>query len=153
MKSTLFIKSTISIVFILLLGYGCFDDLNTLPIDPDVATSNNVYENPASYEQVLAKIYAGLALTGQEGPAGKPDIEGIDEGFGQYLRMYWYHQELSTDESVIAWNDQTIKDFHAKNGVPMMDSSLPYTAAFSTRFPFAMNSSGKPQMKSWMVVE
>jgi hypothetical protein len=114
MKSTLIIKSTISIALIFLLGYGCFDDLNTLPIDPDVATSNNVYENPASYQQVLAKIYAGLAITGQQGPAGKPDIEGIDEGFGQYLRMYWYHQELSTDESVIAWNDQTIKDFHAQ---------------------------------------
>ncbi|MFZ1676393.1 MAG: RagB/SusD family nutrient uptake outer membrane protein, partial [Saprospiraceae bacterium] len=39
-------------------------------------------------------------------------IEGIDEGFGQYLRGYWYHQELSTDEALIGWNDQTIKDFH-----------------------------------------
>jgi hypothetical protein len=68
-----------------------------------VVTSNVVYEDPAAYQQVLAKLYAGLALTGQQGPAGKPDIEGIDEGFGQYLRMYWYHQELSTDESVIAW--------------------------------------------------
>lgn len=112
MKSFRIIKSTLIIAFISILGYGCFDDLNTVPLDPDVVTSNVVYEDPASYQQVLAKLYAGLALTGQEGPAGKPDIEGIDEGFGQYLRMYWYHEELTTDESVIAWNDQTIKDFH-----------------------------------------
>ena len=61
---------------------------------------------------ILAKLYAGFAVTGQDGPAGNPDITGIDEGFGQYLRMYWYHQELTTDESIIAWNDATIKDFH-----------------------------------------
>jgi hypothetical protein len=112
MKSSRIIKSISGIAFIILLGYGCFDDLNTLPLDPNVKTSNKVYEDPASYEQVLAKIYAGLAVTGQQGPAGMPDIEGIDEGFGQYLRMYWYAQELATDESVIGWNDQTIKDFH-----------------------------------------
>jgi len=115
MKYSLIIKLTLSIVFITVFSVGCFDDLNTVPLDPDVKTSNVVYEDPAAYQQVLAKLYAGLALTGQQGPAGQPDIEGIDEGFGQYLRMYWYHQELATDESVIAWNDQTIKDFHNQN--------------------------------------
>ncbi len=112
MKSSLIIKLTFSVALISVVGVGCFNDLNTVPLDPDVKTSNVVYEDPAAYQQVLAKLYAGLALTGQQGPAGQSDIEGIDEGFGQYLRMYWYHQELSTDESVIAWNDQTIKDFH-----------------------------------------
>ncbi len=80
------------------LGIACVKDLDTVPLDKDVITSSVVYDNPASYVQVLAKLYAGLALTGQQGPAGQPDIEGIDEGFGQYLRMYWYHQELTTDE-------------------------------------------------------
>ncbi len=112
MKLSLIIKLTLSIALITFLGTGCFNDLNTVPLDPDVVTSNVVYDDPASYQQVLAKLYAGLALTGQQGPAGKPDIEGIDEGFGQYLRMFWYHEELTTDESVMAWNDQTIKDFH-----------------------------------------
>jgi hypothetical protein len=36
----------------------------------------------------------------------------LDEGFGQYLRAYWYGQELPTDEAVIGWNDQTLRDFH-----------------------------------------
>lgn len=102
---------------LLLVGFtfiasGCFKDLDTLPLDPSVFTANVAFENPESYLQVLAKIYAGLAVSGQQGPAGQADISGIDEGFGQYLRGYWYHQELTTDEAVIGWNDQTIKDFH-----------------------------------------
>ncbi|HAL63951.1 MAG: RagB/SusD domain-containing protein, partial [Bacteroidetes bacterium 38_7] len=91
---------------------SCTKDLDTVPIDKDVVTSAQVYENPKAYKQILAKIYAGLAVSGQQGPAGMPDISGIDEGFGQYLRGYWYHQELTTDEAIIGWNDQTIKDFH-----------------------------------------
>ncbi len=94
---------------------SCFNDLNTIPADEDVITSEQVYDNPEAYKQVLAKLYAGLALTGQQGPAGKGDIEGIDEGFGQYLRMLFYHQEFTTDEAVVGWNDQTIKDFHEQD--------------------------------------
>ena len=103
----------LSLVFILAISFtSCFDDLNTIPIDKDVTTSEVIYDSEDSYIKVLAKVYAGLAVSGQEGPSGKPDIQGIDEGFGQYLRGFWYHQELPTDEAIIAWNDQTIKDFH-----------------------------------------
>jgi tetratricopeptide (TPR) repeat protein len=91
---------------------SCVKDLDTIPIDPDVLTSATVFENPEAYTQFLAKCYAGLAVSGQQGPAGQGDVSGIDEGFGQYLRGYWYHQELSTDEAVIGWDDATIKDFH-----------------------------------------
>jgi hypothetical protein len=91
---------------------GCFNDLNTIPLDQDILVADIVYEDPENYIKVLAKLYAGLAVSGQQGPSGNPDISGIDEGFGQYLRGYWYHQELTTDEAVIGWNDQTIKDFH-----------------------------------------
>jgi hypothetical protein len=98
-----------------LIGTSCFKDLDTKPIDPDVVTAATVFDDPANYKYVLAKLYAGLAISGQEGPSGQPDITSIDEGFGQYLRGYWYHQELPTDEAVIGWNDQTIKDFHSQN--------------------------------------
>ncbi len=91
---------------------SCVKDLDTIPIDPDVLTSATVFDNPESYTQFLAKCYAGLAVSGQQGPAGQGDVSGIDEGFGQYLRGYWYHQELSTDEAVIGWDDATIKNFH-----------------------------------------
>lgn len=91
---------------------SCVKDLDTTPIDPDDLTPDKVYADPANYKMVLAKLYAGLSLSGQQGPSGMPDISGIDEGFGEYLRGYWYHQELTTDEAVIGWNDQTIKNFH-----------------------------------------
>ncbi|MCF8366730.1 MAG: RagB/SusD family nutrient uptake outer membrane protein [Bacteroidales bacterium] len=91
---------------------SCTKDLDTIPLDKDVTTAATVFDNPEAYKQVLAKLYAGHAVSGQQGPAGDGDISGIDEGFGQYLRGYWYHQELTTDEAVIGWNDQTIKDLH-----------------------------------------
>lgn len=93
-----------------LLLTACTKDLNRVP--PNDFTSAQVYKDLAGYKQVLAKLYAGLSLTGNSGPDGQADIRGIDEGFSSYLRQYWQAQELSTDEAVIAWNDATIKDFH-----------------------------------------
>lgn len=84
---------------------SCINDLNTKVTDPDQLTAENVYKDANSYEAVLAKVYAGLALSGQQGPSGDSDISGIDEGFGQYLRGYWQLQELPTDEAVLGWSD------------------------------------------------
>lgn len=98
-----------------LIFSSCFKDLDTIPLDEDVTTSATLFDDPASYQQVLAKIYAGLAVTGQQGPAGNADITGIDEGFSSYLRQYWKAQELSTDEAVIAWNDGNIHDYHQQD--------------------------------------
>jgi len=89
---------------------SCEGNLNKSPITE--FTSEAAFKNPASYEQFLAKIYAGLAISGQQGPAGNPDIAGIDEGFSNYLRQYWMHEELTTDEAVLAWNDGTVHDLH-----------------------------------------
>lgn len=101
-------------VLVAVVAAGCFKDLDTRPEDPNRVTSDIQFKDSTSYIKMLAKVYAGLAVSGQQGPAGQADISGIDEGFGQYLRGYWYHQELTTDEAVIGWNDQTIKDFHAQ---------------------------------------
>lgn len=90
---------------------SCYE-LELEPLAETEVTSASVFDTPESYKQFLAKLYAGLAVSGQEGPAGQPDIGGIDEGFSQFLRGYWAAQELSTDEAIVSWNDQTIKDFH-----------------------------------------
>lgn len=111
MKRLIFSFITIALV---IFTWGCFKDLDTVPLDPLDVTADLVFEDPASYKKFLARVYAGLAVSGQEGPAGQADISGIDEGFGQYLRGFWYHTELSTDEALIAWNDATIQDFHAQ---------------------------------------
>jgi starch-binding outer membrane protein, SusD/RagB family len=78
--------------------------------DPTVApkstvTGANIWADQASYASYMAKLYGGLILTGQQGPAGNADISGIDEGFSEYLRLYWYMQEVPSDEAVIGWGD------------------------------------------------
>jgi len=107
-------------IIITLAGIGflasCSKDLNRTPRYS--TTSEVLYSNEAGYRSSLAKIYGGLALTGNQGPAGSGDLGGIDEGFSSYLRNYWNLQELSTDEAVIGWNDQTIKDFHNLSWTP-----------------------------------
>jgi len=110
MKKLLYIFALIGVTT--LVFNACTKDLDTTPIDPDEITSADVFDDPASYTNFMAKCYAGLAVGGQEGGDGQADVAGIDGGFSQYLRQYWYHQELSTDEALISWDDATIKDFH-----------------------------------------
>jgi len=109
------IFKTVLILFAMTtLFVSCESNLNLVPED-DRETSASAFEDPGSYKAFLAKIYAGISLSGQEGPAGNPDLEGLDEGFSNYLRLYWKMQELTTDEAVIGWNDGTIKDLHGQN--------------------------------------
>lgn len=114
---------------------SCVKDLDTVPIDPNVVTSASVYNDPASWKQVLAKCYAGLAVSGQKGPAGQPDIAGIDEGFSNYLRQYWYASELPTDEAVVSWNDAGLKDYHNQNWSP----SNPFITAMYNRIYYQIS--------------
>ncbi len=94
---------------VLMLGLPACTDTTVEP--KSNLTSANVFNDPNSYRAFLAKIYAGLAVTGQQGPAGTSetqDIKQMDEGFSQYLRLYWYLQELPTDEAIIGWGDPTL---------------------------------------------
>ncbi|RUT79662.1 RagB/SusD family nutrient uptake outer membrane protein [Ancylomarina longa] len=98
---------------------ACTNDLEVQPIDPNEATATNVFKDEASYKEALAKIYATYAISGQVGGGGgAPDIQGIDENFGNYLRQYWGLQELPTDEAIMAWDDATIKNFHWQTWAP-----------------------------------
>lgn len=91
--------------------------------DPTVApkstvTTANIFTDQNSYLSFLAKVYAGLAVSGQQGAAGNGDISGIDEGFSQYLRLYWEHQELPTDEAVVGWNDIGLPEMNTQTWTP-----------------------------------
>lgn len=103
---------SIASILMLFLMSSCVNDLEQAPDSDNLLSDEAFFSNPESYKQFLSKLYAGLATTGQSGPAGSPDITFIDEGFSQYIRGYWNLQELTTDEAIIAWNDATIKDFH-----------------------------------------
>ncbi len=103
------------LLIIMALAWGissCHKDLDQDPIDPDSFTEKNVFANAIEAKSALAKVYASLALTGQQGPAGEPDIADIDEGFSQFSRMLFNLNELTTDHAVIAWGDPGLQDLH-----------------------------------------
>ncbi len=106
-------KIIVAAVFSVFILASCAKQLDLLPKN-DV-TSNTVYKNATGYKQAFAKVYASFALTGNNGPAGNGDIQGIDEGTSDFLRLYWKAQELSTDEAVVSWGDPGIQDFHNMN--------------------------------------
>lgn len=136
-------NKTYIILFTVLLGLtmvSCVDDLSTTPLDDDVVTSESVYETPEDYKQVLAKLYAGFSMTGQQGPAGNADIQGIDEGFSSYIRQYFTHQQNPTDETIIGWGDEGLPEFNylswtASNDFIMgMYSRIYYEIAMTNEF-------------------
>jgi starch-binding outer membrane protein, SusD/RagB family len=93
--------------------FSCTKKLDLLPTN-DI-TSSQVYSTPKGYKEAFAKVYGSFALTGNQGPSGNGDIQGIDEGTSDFLRLFWKAQELSTDEAVVAWGDPGIQDFHNMN--------------------------------------
>ena len=99
---TAMIRALAGAATLLLVGAACTD---TTVAPQSSITTANVFNDPSSYQKFLAKIYAGLAVGGQQGGDGNTDISGIDGGFSQYMRLYWEHEELPTDEAIIAWGD------------------------------------------------
>lgn len=83
---------------LLLTGFAsCSDELNISSIDPQ---SSGSFEDM----QLLAKQYAVLGLTGQQGAAGKGDMKG-DEGETGFYRTTFNLQELCSDELLWAWQN------------------------------------------------
>lgn len=96
---------------VMAIAFGsCTKDLDRLP--QNEITASQVYSTAQGYKQAFAKVYGAFALTGNQGPAGNGDIQGIDEGYSDFLRLYWKAQELPTDEAVIGWGDAGLPDFH-----------------------------------------
>ena len=113
MKKLILATCTIGIAFAVATFQSCVKYPDLKPTNG--LTSNNVYSNLAGYKSVLAKVYGAFSTTGNQGPAGNGDVQGIDEGFSDFFRLFWKAQELSTDEAVISWGDVGIQDFHNMN--------------------------------------
>lgn len=93
---------------------SCLDDLNTIPLDEDELVSNVVFGSEIGpYQELLAKIYAGLAISGNSAGDGDPDVAGVDGGSqASFLRGLWNLQQLPTDEAHCAWNDVGLPDLN-----------------------------------------
>src|SRR5690554_1044748 len=101
------------LIYFLIIGLmatgltACLDDLNTIPLDEDELVSEVVFGSEIDpYKELLAKIYAGLAISGNSAGDGDPDVAGVDGGSqASFLRGLWNLQQLPTDEVLCAWND------------------------------------------------
>jgi hypothetical protein len=100
---------------LLFIAAGCTDTT----VEPKSTVSDaNIFNDPSAYKAFIAKLYAGLAVTGQVGPNGNTDIQTPDEGFNQYVRVLWYSQEVPTDEAVLGWGDPGVPDLNRWNWGP-----------------------------------
>lgn len=110
-----FLNKILAGAFLVATMGSCVKDLDRLPTN-DV-TAEQVYSTPLGYRQAFAKVYGAWATTGNQGPAGNNDLQGVpDEGnFADFLRTFWYTQELPTDEAIIGWNDPGLPDMHNMN--------------------------------------
>lgn len=76
---------------------SCLDDLNSSPIDENIKTEFDA-------QSVYTKIYASLALGGNEQADGSGDLDGIDGGASGFLRLLWNLNELPGDDVICAWS-------------------------------------------------
>lgn len=83
---------------------SCTDDLNITPNDDQTVLSENLFESESAYKQVLAGVYANLALTGTDG-AGSSNLKNIDAGTSQFGRVLLYVQTLSADQMIWSYEN------------------------------------------------
>ncbi len=111
MKKTINNILKITLFAVLFFQISCVNDLDVTPIDPNV-------DQTFSQDEVFAKVYASFSHTGQEGPAGKGDIDGLDEGRFSLVRSLWNCYELSTDEAICSWGDAEVADLNKNSWTP-----------------------------------
>jgi len=115
MKKIKYMAFALATVLLLGAASSCVKDLNVTPIDPNTTLPEDVLDSQDAFTQLLAKCYQGLACSASSGPNSDPDIEGVDGGYGQYLRALFHLEELCTDEAICCWNDGNLYDIHNIN--------------------------------------
>ena len=107
-------KKLVFLIAIMTMITSCQSDLDQNPIDPDLFTEVDVYSDASQARGALARVYASLVLTGQQGPAGDPDIDNslIYEGFSKYTRILFTLNEITTDNAVVGWGDPGLPNIH-----------------------------------------
>jgi hypothetical protein len=92
------------LLFVVVFMVSCTDDLNIIPNDEDTLLADEAFANEAAYKQLLAGVYANLALTGTDG-AGSSNIQGLDAGTSQFSRVLLYLQTLSADQMIWSYEN------------------------------------------------
>ena len=112
-------KKKIFKIAAIILPVLMFASCTNLDIYPENTSSSEVvYSTFEGTKGALAKVYAAYSLTGNQGPSGKPDltVPGMDEGSNaDFLRTFFNHQELPTEEAHCLWNDAGIPELNYTN--------------------------------------
>ncbi len=102
---------TKKIVFILAFGAIGFTACKKLNRTPIIGLSTpKVFNTAEGAKTVLAKLYSGLATSGQE-VGGKFDIFSDDGGANVYFRNIWIANEVTSDEAILGWSDGTLPEY------------------------------------------
>ncbi len=110
MKKNIFKMAALIVPFLILASCT---DLDLKPENTSVA--EEVFSTFEGTKGALAKIYAAYTLTGNQGPSGMTDLDvpGFDEGQNaDFLRGWFNHQTLPTEEAHCLWNDAGIPDLN-----------------------------------------
>lgn len=110
---------------------SCMGELDQYPKVEE--TTESVYATAGNYKSVLAKIYASLAIAGQEKGDANTDLGG--KTYWGYIRVYFNLQELPTDEAIYTWGGGD-----ALNGIQFMtwNSSDEWTSAMYYRIYYTV---------------
>jgi hypothetical protein len=112
-------KKNIFKIFAIIAPVLMFAACTDLDIYPENTSSSEVvFSTFEGTKGALAKVYGAYSLTGNAGPNGKPDlnIPGIDEGSNaDFLRTFFNHQEMPTEEAHCIWNDPGVPELNNIN--------------------------------------
>lgn len=107
---------------------SCVKDLDVTPIDPNLQTKINP-------DYLFNKCYANFGLSGNNGPDGDCDIDGLDGGTTGFIRQLFNSNDLTTDEAICNWTqDEGIPEFNFNN----YGSSHPMLKGFYYRLYFGV---------------
>lgn len=101
------ILNKILIIALALVFSSCLKDLDTVPLNKTDFTSENAYENEASYLHSLAYINGYYMMVGQDDP-GSNDLGFSDSGQSEFLRQWFNLNEMPCDALKCVWGDSYI---------------------------------------------
>ena len=106
-------KSLIALgALVLSTATSCVGDLDLEPNDPN---STGQIADSEALLGILNKCYSCLAVSGQGGPNGASDVDGLDGGTGQYTRAWFMMNEFTTDESKWIWKDVGVAELNTNS--------------------------------------
>ena len=88
---------------------SCVGDLDTMPLDKSVSSSDKAFAAPESYLQYVNYAYSYFSLVSQTDP-GSSDIAVSDAGQSEFTRQYMVLNEMSTDALKCVWGDSYVPE-------------------------------------------